>query len=48
MYQIIRKRPTARELYAQQLVKEGMLAEGDTQKQFEAYRDRLEAACGDD
>jgi 2-oxoglutarate dehydrogenase E1 component len=45
MYQIIRKRPTARDLYQQQLVKEGMLAEGDAQKQFEAYRDRLEAGA---
>ncbi|RUL66154.1 2-oxoglutarate dehydrogenase E1 component [Dyella dinghuensis] len=45
MYQIIRKRPPARELYAQQLVKEGLLAEGDAQKQFEAYRERLEAGA---
>ncbi|MEP6898079.1 MAG: 2-oxoglutarate dehydrogenase E1 component, partial [Rhodanobacter sp.] len=45
MYQIIRKRPTARELYAQQLQKEGVLAEGDAQKQFEAYRGRLEAGA---
>ncbi|MFC5743402.1 2-oxoglutarate dehydrogenase E1 component [Dyella tabacisoli] len=43
MYQIIRKRPTARDLYAQQLVKEGVLADGDAQKQFEDYRARLEA-----
>ena len=42
MYQIIRKRPTTRELYAQQLVKEGVLVDGDAAKQFEAYRDRLE------
>jgi 2-oxoglutarate dehydrogenase E1 component len=45
MYQVIRKRPTARDLYQQQLVKEGVLAEGDAQKQFEAYRDRLEAGA---
>ncbi|WP_158885046.1 2-oxoglutarate dehydrogenase E1 component [Rhodanobacter sp. L36] len=45
MYQIIRKRPTARDLYQQQLVKEGVLAEGDAQKQFDAYRDRLEAGA---
>ncbi len=45
MYQIIRKRPTTRDLYQQQLVKEGVLAEGDAQKQFEAYRDRLEAGA---
>ncbi|MDO1527343.1 2-oxoglutarate dehydrogenase E1 component [Fulvimonas sp. R45] len=43
MYQVIKKRPTARELYAQQLVKEGVIAEGDGQKLFDAYRDRLEA-----
>ena len=42
MYQIIKKRPTARDLYAQQLVKEGVLAEGDGQKELDAYRDRLE------
>ncbi len=43
MYQIIRKRPTARDLYQQQLVKEGVLAEGDAARQLDAYRDRLEA-----
>jgi len=43
MYQIIKKRPTTRDLYAQQLVKEGVLAEGDGQKELDAYRDRLEA-----
>ena len=45
MYQIIRKRPTTRDLYSQRLVKEGLLAEGEPQKQFEAYRDRLEAGA---
>jgi 2-oxoglutarate dehydrogenase E1 component len=45
MYQIIRKRPTTRDLYSQKLVKEGVLAEGEPQKQFEAYRDRLEAGA---
>jgi 2-oxoglutarate dehydrogenase E1 component len=45
MYQIIRKRPTTRDLYQQQLVKQGVLAEGDAQKQFDAYRDRLEAGA---
>jgi 2-oxoglutarate dehydrogenase E1 component len=45
MYQIIRKRPTTRDLYQQQLVKEGVLAAGDAQKQFEAYRERLEAGA---
>jgi 2-oxoglutarate dehydrogenase E1 component len=42
MYQIIRKRPTTRDLYQQQLVKQGVLAEGEAQKQLEAYRSRLE------
>ena len=43
MYKIIRARPTTRDLYQQQLVKQGVLAEGAAQKQFEAYRARLEA-----
>ena len=43
MYQVIRKLPTTRDLYQQQLVKEGVLAEGEAQKQFETYRNRLEA-----
>ena len=43
MYKIIRQRPTTRDLYQQQLVKEGVLAEGDAQKQLDAYRERLEA-----
>ncbi len=42
MYQVIRKRPTTRDLYQQQLVKQGVLAEGEAQQQFEAYRKRLE------
>ncbi|MEO9078931.1 MAG: thiamine pyrophosphate-dependent enzyme, partial [Rhodanobacter sp.] len=42
MYQIIRKRPTTRDLYQQQLVKQGVLAEGEAQKLLEAYRSRLE------
>jgi 2-oxoglutarate dehydrogenase E1 component len=45
MYQIIRKRPTTRELYAQQLVKEGVLAEGDASRLAEDYRNRLEAGA---
>ncbi|MEO7067032.1 MAG: 2-oxoglutarate dehydrogenase E1 component [Rhodanobacter sp.] len=43
MYEVVRKRPPARMIYAEQLVAEGVLAEGDAQKRFEAYRDRLEA-----
>ncbi len=45
MYQIIRKRPTTRDLYAQALQKEGVIAEGDGQKRLDAYRDRLEAGA---
>ena len=45
MYQVIRKLPTTRDLYQQRLVKEGVLAEGDAQKQVEAYRERLEAGA---
>ncbi len=43
MYQIIRARPTARELYAKQLVAEGVIAEGDEQKMVDAYRAKLDA-----
>jgi len=45
MYQIIRKRPTTRDLYAQALQKEGVIAEGEGQKRLDAYRDRLEAGA---
>ncbi|MCP1376079.1 2-oxoglutarate dehydrogenase E1 component [Dyella lutea] len=45
MYQIIRKRPTTRDLYAQALQKEGVIADGDGQKRLDAYRDRLEAGA---
>ncbi len=43
MYQLIRARPTARELYAKQLVGEGVIAEGDAQKMVDDYRKQLEA-----
>ena len=43
MYQVIRSRPTARELYAQKLVAEGVIADGDAQALVDAYRARLEA-----
>jgi 2-oxoglutarate dehydrogenase E1 component len=43
MYQIIRARPTARELYAKQLVADGVCADGDAQKLVDAYRAKLEA-----
>ncbi|MEP7185880.1 MAG: 2-oxoglutarate dehydrogenase E1 component, partial [Rhodanobacter sp.] len=45
MYKVIRQRATTRDLYQQQLVKEGMLAEGEAKKQFDAYRERLEAGA---
>ncbi|HUY04924.1 MAG TPA: 2-oxoglutarate dehydrogenase E1 component, partial [Rhodocyclaceae bacterium] len=45
MYQLIRKRPTARVLYAERLVREGVIADDEAQKRFEAYRDRLEAGA---
>ncbi|OZB58877.1 MAG: 2-oxoglutarate dehydrogenase E1 component [Lysobacterales bacterium 14-68-21] len=45
MYQIIRKRPTTRDLYAQALQQEGVVAEGDGQKRLDAYRERLEAGA---
>jgi 2-oxoglutarate dehydrogenase E1 component len=45
MYQIIRARPTTRDLYAQQLVKEGAIADGDGQKLVDDYRQRLEAGA---
>jgi len=43
MYQIIRARPTERELYAKKLVAEGVIADGDLQTLMDAYRARLEA-----
>ncbi|MEO8748491.1 MAG: 2-oxoglutarate dehydrogenase E1 component [Rhodanobacter sp.] len=42
MYKIIRSRPTTRDIYQQRLVEQGVIAEGEAQKQFDAYRDRLE------
>jgi 2-oxoglutarate dehydrogenase E1 component len=43
MYQIIRGRPTARELYAQKLVAEGVIADGDAKALVDGYRAKLEA-----
>ena len=43
MYQIIRARPTARELYAKQLVAAGVINDGDAQKLVDGYRAKLEA-----
>ncbi len=43
MYQVIRARPTARELYARQLIAEGVIAESDATALVDGYRARLEA-----
>ncbi len=43
MYQVIKTLPTTRELYAKKLVANGLIAEGDAQKYFDEYRNRLEA-----
>ena len=43
MYQLIRARPPARELYAQKLAAEGLVAEADAKALVEGYRARLEA-----
>ena len=43
MYQIIRARPTERELYAKKLIAEGVIADGDLQTLMDAYRAKLEA-----
>ena len=43
MYQVIKTRPTARELYAQRLVAEGVIADGDAQALVDSYRAKLEA-----
>ncbi|QDE40107.1 2-oxoglutarate dehydrogenase E1 component [Luteibacter pinisoli] len=42
MYQIIRKRPTTRDLYAQALVKQSIVGADDGQKMLDDYRARLE------
>jgi 2-oxoglutarate dehydrogenase E1 component len=43
MYQLIRARPPARELYAQKLAAEGLVTEADAKAMVEGYRARLEA-----
>ncbi|MFI4970636.1 MAG: thiamine pyrophosphate-dependent enzyme, partial [Lysobacterales bacterium] len=43
MYQLIRARPTARELYAKQLIGEGVITEADATALIDAYRAKLEA-----
>ncbi|MDR3388879.1 MAG: 2-oxoglutarate dehydrogenase E1 component [Rudaea sp.] len=43
MYQVIRARPTARELYGKRLVADGVIAEADMQTMVDAYRNKLDA-----
>ena len=43
MYQVIRARPTLRELYAKKLVAQGVIADADAQALVDAYRAKLEA-----
>ncbi len=42
MYQVIRKRPTTRELYARKLIAAGAIAEADAQALVDDYRKRLD------
>ncbi|HEX3897482.1 MAG TPA: 2-oxoglutarate dehydrogenase E1 component [Rudaea sp.] len=43
MYQVIRARPTARELYAKRLASENVVAANDAQAMVDAYRAKLDA-----
>ena len=43
MYQVIRARPTARELYAKRLTADKVIADGEAQTMADAYRAKLEA-----
>ena len=43
MYQIIRARPTARELYVKRLSSDGVIADADAQTMVDAYRNKLDA-----
>jgi 2-oxoglutarate dehydrogenase E1 component len=43
MYQIIRARPPARELYAQKLIGEGVITDADAKALIDGYRNKLEA-----
>ena len=43
MYQVIRKRKTTRELYAERLTSGGALKDGEAQGMVDAYRDKLDA-----
>jgi 2-oxoglutarate dehydrogenase E1 component len=42
MYQTIRKHPTTRQIYAERLVAEGVLAAGDAERMVETYRTGLD------
>lgn len=43
MYKIIKQHPTTRKIYAEQLVKEGVLSENETNELIEAYRKALDS-----
>ena len=43
MYQVIRKKPTARQIYAEKLVAEGILSAADAAAMLDQYRDGLDA-----
>ncbi|MBS0382154.1 MAG: 2-oxoglutarate dehydrogenase E1 component, partial [Proteobacteria bacterium] len=43
MYDVIKRLPPTRELYAGMLVQRGIVADGDARKLFDAYRDQLDA-----
>ena len=43
MYQVIRKHPTTREMYAEQLEKAGVIAAGAGKAMVDAYREKLDA-----
>jgi 2-oxoglutarate dehydrogenase E1 component len=43
MYQVIRARPTLRELYGKKLVAEGVIAEADAEAIVDEYRNKLDA-----
>jgi 2-oxoglutarate dehydrogenase E1 component len=45
MYQVIRARPTLRELYGRKLIAEGTIAEADAKAMADDYRKRLEAGA---
>jgi 2-oxoglutarate dehydrogenase E1 component len=42
MYDVIKKLPPTREIYAKQLVERGLIADGDAKKAFDHYRNQLD------